>query len=203
MKLLIAEDDAISRRMLEVTCRSWGFDVLAVEDGEAAWRALQAEDAPPLALLDWMMPGIEGVEVIRRVRRRDSSKPVYMILLTARSSREDIVSGLASAADDYVTKPFDRQELHARLQAGMRIVRLQMDLAAKVTDLEKALRRVKKLQGLLPICSYCKRIRKDSNYWQQVESYIAEHSEAEFTHGVCPQCYDTIVKPEIDQLRAV
>lgn len=202
MRLLIAEDDAISRRMLEITCQSWGFDVLAVEDGEAAWRVLQADDAPPLALLDWMMPGMEGVEVIRRVRSRNSPQPAYMILLTARSSRDDIVRGLLATADDYVTKPFDRQELHARLQAGRRIVRLQIDLAAKVADLEAALGRVKKLQGLLPICSYCKRIRNDGNYWQRVESYIAEHSEAEFTHGVCPHCYDTIVKPEIEQLQA-
>lgn len=202
MRLLIAEDDAISRRMLEITCQSWGFDVLAVGDGEAAWRVLQADDAPPLALLDWMMPGMEGVEVIRRVRSRNSPQPAYMILLTARSSRDDIVSGLLATADDYVTKPFDRQELHARLQAGRRIVRLQIDLAAKVADLEAALGRVKKLQGLLPICSYCKRIRNDGNYWQRVESYIAEHSEAEFTHGVCPHCYDTIVKPEIEQLQA-
>lgn len=188
--------------MLEITCQSWGFDVLAVEDGEAAWRVLQADDAPPLALLDWMMPGMEGVEVIRRVRSRNSPQPAYMILLTARSSRDDIVRGLLATADDYVTKPFDRQELHARLQAGRRIVRLQIDLAAKVADLEAALGRVKKLQGLLPICSYCKRIRNDGNYWQRVESYIAEHSEAEFTHGVCPHCYDTIVKPEIEQLQA-
>jgi phosphoserine phosphatase RsbU/P len=202
MRLLIAEDDAISRRMLEITCRSWGFDVQVVEDGEAAWRALAAEDAPPLALLDWMMPGMEGVEVIRRVRGQSSSKPVYLILLTARSSREDIISGLRAAADDYVTKPFDRQELHARLQTGMRIVQLQMDLAAKVADLEEALSRVKRLQGLLPICSYCKRIRNDGNYWQQVESYIAEHSEAAFTHGVCPHCYEAIVKPEIEELKA-
>jgi phosphoserine phosphatase RsbU/P len=202
MKLLIAEDDAISRRMLEATCQSWGFDVVAVGDGEAAWRILQKDDAPPLALLDWMMPGIDGLEVICRVRSQNSSRPVYIILLTARSSREDIINGLRAAADDYVTKPFDRQELHARLQAGVRIVRLQLDLAARVAQLEEALGRVKKLHGLLPICSYCKRIRNDDNYWQQVESYIEEHSGAEFTHGVCPQCYDEIVKPELEQLHA-
>jgi phosphoserine phosphatase RsbU/P len=202
MKLLIAEDHAISRRMLEATCRSWGFDVLPVKDGEAAWGVLQAEDAPPLALLDWMMPGMDGLEVIRRVRSQNSSRPVYIILLTARSSQEDIINGLLAAADDYVTKPFNRQELHARLQAGVRIVRLQLDLAARVGELEHALSSVTKLQGLLPICSYCKRIRNDGNYWQRVESYIEEHSGAEFTHGVCPQCYDTIVKPELEQLEA-
>lgn len=202
MKILIAEDDPISRRMLELTCRAWGFDVIAVEDGEAAWNALQAEDSPPLALLDWMMPGIEGVEVIRRVRNLDSPRPAYIILLTARSSQEDIVKGLLAAADDYVTKPFNRQELYARLQAGVRIVHLQADLSERVAELEQALGRVKKLQGLLPICSYCKRIRNDSNYWQRVESYITEHTEAEFSHGVCPQCYDSIVKPEIEQIGA-
>lgn len=201
MKILIADDDPVSRRMLEVICRSWGFDALVVADGEAAWRVLKAADAPPLVLLDWMMPGLDGLEVIRRVRSQESCKPVYIILLTARSSREDVISGLLAAADDYVTKPFDRQELYARLQAGVRILRLQLHLAAKVAELEEALSRVKTLQGLLPICSYCKRIRNDGNYWQQVELYIAEHSDAEFTHGVCPQCYDTIVKPEMAQLQ--
>jgi phosphoserine phosphatase RsbU/P len=203
MKILIAEDDPVSRRMLELMCRSWGFEVLAVEDGNAAWRSLQADDAPPLVLLDWMMPGLEGVEVVRRFRSGTSSRPAYIILLTARSDRQDIVEGLLAQADDYVTKPFDPSELRARLQVGIRVLGLQLALADRVQELEKALAWVKKLQGLLPICSYCKRIRNDRNYWQQVESYIAEHSEAEFTHGVCPHCYETILKPEIEKVVAV
>jgi phosphoserine phosphatase RsbU/P len=203
MKILIAEDDPVSRRMLELMCRSWGFEVLAVEDGNAAWRSLQADDAPPLVLLDWMMPGLEGVEVVRRFRSGTSSRPAYIILLTARSDRQDIVEGLLAQADDYVTKPFDPSELRARLQVGIRVLGLQLALADRVQELEKALAWVKKLQGLLPICSYCKRIRNDRNYWQQVESYIADHSEAEFTHGVCPHCYETILKPEIEKVAAI
>jgi phosphoserine phosphatase RsbU/P len=203
MRILIAEDDELSRRMLEVTCRSWGFDPVPVSDGEAAWELLQQNEAPSIVLLDWMMPGIDGLEVLRRVRAQGSAKPAYIILLTARGSREDVVRGLLAQADDYVTKPFDHHELHARVQAGVRIIELQQALAERLTELENALSRVSRLQGLLPICAYCKRIRNDRNYWQRVESYIAEHSEAEFTHSVCPQCYETIVKPEINELPAV
>ena len=202
LKILVAEDDAVSRRMLEVTCASWGFEVIAVGDGLAAVEALESEDAPPLALLDWMMPGIDGLEVVRRARSRRPLQPAYIIMVTARGGREDVVRGLLAEADDYVTKPFDHRELRARVQVGARVVRLQIALAERVMELEKALSQVKSLHGLLPICSYCKRIRNDRNYWQRVESYIAEHSEAEFTHGVCPQCYESIVKPELEHLRA-
>jgi len=202
IKLLIAEDDAVSRRMLEVTCTSWGFEVTAVADGLAAIQALEGDDAPPLALLDWMMPGMDGLEVVRRARARNPHQPIYIIMVTARVGREDVIRGLLAEADDYVAKPFDHRELRARVQVGARVVQLQIALAERVKELEKALSQVKSLHGLLPICSYCKRIRNDENYWQRVESYIAEHSEAEFTHGVCPQCYETIVKPELEQLRA-
>jgi DNA-binding response OmpR family regulator len=154
-----------------------------------------------LAILDWMMPGLDGVEVCRRVRRGATATPPYLILLTAKGRREDIVTGLRSGADDYVTKPFNREELRARVQVGIRIVELQHSLADRVKALEEALTRVKQLQGLLPICSYCKKIRDDRNYWQQVENYISEHSEAQFSHSICPDCYEGRVKPELDQLR--
>ncbi len=203
MRILIAEDDAVSRRMIEAICRSWGLDPVPVSDGEEAWESLQEADAPPIALLDWMMPGIDGLEVVRRVRARQSSKPVYIILLTARGSREDVVRGLLAEADDSVTKPVDHRERRARVQVGVRMVELQRVLAARVAELEAALSCLNRLQGLLPICAYCKRIRNDRNYWQRVESYITEHSEAEFTHGVCPQCYEMVVKPEIDRLPAI
>lgn len=202
LKILVAEDDAVSRRMLEVMCASWGFEVTAVGDGLAAMQALASEDAPPLALLDWMMPGMDGLEVVRRTRSRHPLQPIYIIMVTARGGREDMVRGLLAEADDYVAKPFDHRELRARVQVGARVVQLQIALAERVMELEKALSQVKSLRGLLPICSYCKRIRNDGNYWQRVESYIAEHSEAEFTHGVCPQCYESIVKPEMEHLRA-
>jgi DNA-binding response OmpR family regulator len=200
MRILIAEDDLVSRRMLEATLIRWGYEVLVTSDGEAAWRALRDQDAPRMAILDWMMPGLDGIDVCRKVRSLPASAPPYVILLTAKGSKTDIVSGLQAGADDYIVKPFDREELQARVQAGVRILSLQASLAARVRELEEALARVKTLQGLLPICSYCKRVRNDGDYWQQVESYISDHSDARFSHGICPDCYQTVVRPQLETL---
>jgi phosphoserine phosphatase RsbU/P len=201
MRVLIAEDDATSRRLLEATLQRWGYDVLVKDNGAAAWATLEGPDAPSLAILDWMMPGLDGVDVCRRVRAVGGSTAPYLILLTAKGSREDVVAGLDAGADDYVTKPFDREELKARLQAGVRIVELQRALAERVRALEEALAQIKELRGLLPICAYCKKIRSDRDYWQEVEGYITEHSAAQFSHSICPDCYDRVVRPELDQLR--
>ncbi len=200
MKLLVADDDATSRKMLEAILQKWGYEVVVARDGAEAWQALQAGDAPELAVLDWMMPEMDGVEVCRRVRAGGRTPPTYVVLLTARGSRADVVTGLEGGADDYITKPFDRGELRARISVGLRIVELQRSLAARVRELEDALSRVKLLQGLLPICSYCKKIRNDRNYWQQVEGYITDHSEAQFSHSICPECYEKIVRPELEKL---
>jgi sigma-B regulation protein RsbU (phosphoserine phosphatase) len=200
MRVLIAEDDAISRRVLEAFLRRWGYEVESFESGDAAWARLQQEDAPSLAILDWMMPELGGVEICRRVRAAGWSRPAYLILLTSRTGSEDIVAGLEAGADDYVTKPFNREELRARVQGGVRVVELQRSLAERVKELEQALARVKQLQGLLPICSYCKKIRDDRNYWKQVEAYISDHSEAVFSHGICPECFDKFVKPELNKV---
>jgi phosphoserine phosphatase RsbU/P len=199
MKILIAEDDLVSRSVLQATLERWGYEVIATSDGSEAWVALQSEDPPSLAVLDWMMPEMDGLEVCRRVRANTHNLPVYIILLTARGSREDLVSGLEAGADDYVTKPFNRDELRARLNVGVRVVQLQRSLATHVRELQLALNSVKQLQGLLPICMYCKSIRNDDNYWQRVENYISEHSDAKFSHSICPSCYEKIVKPEIDR----
>jgi sigma-B regulation protein RsbU (phosphoserine phosphatase) len=201
MKILIAEDDVVSRRMLEVTLQKWGYEVVAVTDGLAAWQALEGEDPPLLAILDWMMPGMGGVEICRRVREAGHPSPVYIILLTARVGSEDVVQGLEAGANDYVTKPFNREELRARVQVGMRVVELQANLAERVLELEEVLARVKQLQGLLPICSYCKKIRDDRNYWQQVEAYISQHSEAVFSHGICPECFEKFATPQLSKLQ--
>src|SRR5206468_3631421 len=117
-------------------------------DGEAAWQVLQDKDAPELAVVDWLMPGIDGLELCRRVRESPQPHATYLILLTAKGSREDLVMGLKSGADDYLSKPFDPEELQARLQVGRRIITLQRSLADRVTELEDALTRVKQLQGL-------------------------------------------------------
>ncbi len=201
MRVLIAEDDAVSRHLLEATLAKWGYEVVVTVDGLQALEALTRPDAPSLAILDWMMPGLDGSQVCLKARELAGDRLLYMILLTAKGRKEDIVEGLTAGADDYMTKPFDRGELKARINAGERILRLQAELAARVKELELALTNVRLLQGLLPICCYCKKIRDDKNYWQQVDTYVADHSEAQFTHGICPDCRDKIVKPELERLK--
>ena len=125
MKILIAEDDAVSRRVLEGFLNKWGYDVLVSKDGEEAWQILQEEDAPQMAILDWMMPQMDGIEVCRRLRRRGPEPYVYVLLLTAKGQKRDVVEGIEAGADDYLTKPFDPGELQARLRAGRRILALQ------------------------------------------------------------------------------
>ena len=188
MKVLIAEDEIVSRRLLESALPRWGYDVVTATDGEEAWTLLQEPDAPTIMVLDWLMPRLDGVEICRRIRAHPRLSSVYIILLTSRADVEDVVQGLEAGANDYITKPFDAAELRARMQVGVRVVKLQTMLAERVREVEDALSRVKQLQGLLPICSYCKKIRDDQNYWHQVESYVGKHTDARFSHGICPDC---------------
>ncbi|RMF88780.1 MAG: DNA-binding response regulator [Nitrospinota bacterium] len=197
MHILIAEDDPISCLLLETTLRNWGYEVTVTANGNEAWQVIQQPDPPLLAILDWMMPGMDGLEVCQKVRATPRLQHLYLLLLTAKNRPEDIVAGLEAGADDYITKPFNREELRARVRAGIRIVELQQRLTQRVQALEEALSQVKQLQGLLPICTYCKKIRDDQNYWQQVEDYIARHSEVRFSHAICPRCYENVVKPEL------
>jgi DNA-binding response OmpR family regulator len=203
MKILIAEDDRETSRMIEALLVKWGYEVVTSRDGREAQAVIESERAPCLAILDVMMPHLSGIEVCRKVRQMPSRASLYIILLTARTDREDVLEGLRAGADDYITKPFDTQELRARIQVGTRVVSLQESLAGRVRELEDALAQVKQLRGLLPICSYCQKIRDDQNYWQRVESYLSQHSQARVSHSVCPQCYDDFVKPELEKLRSM
>ena len=192
MKILIAEDDLVSRRVLVATLEKFGYEVVVAADGAEAWAILQSADSPDLAILDWMMPEVDGVEICRRVREIASATPPYLILLTAKSSKEDMVIGLDAGANDYLTKPFDRAELRARVQVGVHVLELQRNLAERVSQLETALSQVNRLEGLLPICSYCKKIRDEHNYWQLVDNYLTEHTDVLFSHGICPDCYERV-----------
>ena len=196
MKLLIAEDDAVFCRLLQDLLEP-EYETVIAHDGDEAWKVLQGEHRPRMAVLDWMMPGLEGPAICRKVRAMAATALTYLLLLTARESVNDVVSGLEAGADDYITKPFDPRIFRARLRVGRRVVELQSALSDRVAELQDALARVRVLQGLLPICSYCKRIRDDRNYWQQLETYFSEHSDATFTHGVCPECYEKRVKPQL------
>jgi phosphoserine phosphatase RsbU/P len=188
VRILIADDDPSSSMIVKRSLERWGLDVIAVADGEAAWDVIRADATLGMAILDWEMPGSDGPALCRRIRQSEAAAALYVVLLTSRDHRKDVVAGLDAGADDYLTKPFDPEELRARVQVGIRVVTLQRTLGEHVAQLQAALSKVKLLSGLLPICSYCKRIRNDENYWEQMESYVTEHSDAQFSHGICPNC---------------
>jgi DNA-binding response OmpR family regulator len=194
MRVLVAEDNKVFRRSLEFFLERWGYECVAVGDGEKAWQLLQAEQTPILVILDWMMPGLSGPDVCQKVRTDKAVQRHYLILLTAKRDTQDVVAGLGSGADEFVSKPVDFLELRARLQAGQRIVELQCELATRVRELSEALAKVRQLYGMLPICAWCKKIRTDENYWQQVEEYLTAHADVNFTHGICPDCYQKVTE---------
>lgn len=187
-RVLVADDDVVSRVLLDETLRDLGYDVTAVSDGAEALAGLTADDPPTLAILDWEMPRLNGLQVCREVRAQRPGAPLYVLLLTVHAGIDNVVKGLRSGANDYLTKPFNRDELAARLTVAADVVTLQTTLARRVVELEQALSHIKTLHGLLPICAWCKKIRDDGNYWRQVEDYVSRHTGARFTHGICPSC---------------
>lgn len=201
MNVLIADDDPTYRLLLSRILQSTGRAPVTVADGEEAWQRIEQASEPLVAILDWTMPAPDGVELCRRIRRLSAGRHVYAILLTARTEREDVLEGLRSGADDYITKPCDPQELIARVQIAERMLGLQQSLADRVKELEVALARVRELQQLLPMCSYCKRVRRDQDYWEQVEQYMSAQVGATFSHGICPQCYESVIGPQLEAAR--
>lgn len=201
MRVIVADDDPECLHGLATTLSRWGYQVQTAKDGLSAWELLRAGDAPRAALLGWRLPGADGPDLCRRVRALPPHRFVYLILLTAQSRQERVSEGLRAGADDYLTRPFDREELYARLQVASRVLRLQQSLADQVRELGEALGRVRHLQGLLPICCYCKSVRNDQHYWQAVEHYLAAHADVRFSHGICPACYKAVVEPQLQALR--
>lgn len=200
MIVLVADDLDVNRKLLRSLLTADGYDVIEASEGVEALEILQGATGPIVGLIDWEMPKMEGIEVCQEVRKIENPPPIYLILLTVRDSKQDTVTGLKAGANDYITKPFDKTELLARVAIGRQMVQLQQTLTERVAELGEALISVKQLGGLLPICSYCKKIRDDQNYWQQVESYVGQHSDAKFSHSICPQCYEDIVRPQMVQL---
>lgn len=166
----------------------WGHRVIVTRNGEEAWDAVQGTEGPALLLIDWMMPVLDGPSLCRRIRNTPQLSHLWLIMLTVRDDTGDIVSGLSAGANDYVTKPFQPQELKARIEVGQRVVELQNSVAQRIAELEHASKQVRTLQGLIPICSYCKRVRDEREYWERVESYVSARSDARFSHGICPEC---------------
>lgn len=187
MTILIAEDDPPSLALLERTLHSRGHETIAVSDGTAALSAFLQPDAPTFAILDWNMPGLTGLEVCQQIRNIPSPIPVYIILLTAEIESGHIVKALEEGANDYITKPFHRNELLARVQVGVRTIELHKELVSRVKELEEAAKRERRLHELLPMCAWCRKIRNDDNYWNDLESFV-QQSGVKISHGICPDC---------------
>ncbi|MFH0730022.1 MAG: response regulator transcription factor [Pseudomonadota bacterium] len=192
MRILIAEDDFTSRIVLAGVLKKNGHEVVETVNGSEAWRIMRQPEAPAMAILDWMMPEIDGLEVVRHIRALETDRPPYIMMLTTKGRKEDIIKGLDAGADDYLSKPFDAGELRARVEVGCRMVEMQHTLAAKIVELHQAVDQIKTLRGIIPICANCKKIRDDQGYWRQVEIYIRNHTEAEFSHGLCPECLEKL-----------
>jgi len=187
VKILAAEDDVVARAVLRQALRRLGHEVIEAADGEAAWAQLQ-QSPVRVIVSDWMMPGLDGLGLCRRIRAQPKADYIYFILLTSSDATEENQRAAADAGvDDFLTKPLDLTELWTRLRVAERILRYTTQ--------------VRQLEEMLPICSYCKKIRDDQNYWQQIEGYINERTGSEFSHSVCPDCYARVVIPELEKLR--
>jgi DNA-binding response OmpR family regulator len=178
--ILVIDDQPANLKVLLAFLKQQNFEVRMAETGEWALQVLETYQ-PDIILLDVMMPGMDGFETCRRIKANKATADIPVVFMTALDSVEDKVTGFKVGGVDYITKPFQQIEVLVR-------VNTHVTLRKKELELKQALAEVKKLSGILPICSYCKKIRDDKGYWQQVEQYIAEHSEAIFSHGICKKC---------------
>jgi len=188
MKVLAVEDDKSSRTLLRRQLESLGHEVIEAANGEEAWAAWLAHK-PRVVVSDWLMPKLDGLKLCRRFRDQAVEEYVYFILLTASgASAKNRRAAAVAGVDDFLTKPANLSELWMRLRVAERILSYTVQ--------------VNRLEELMPMCSYCKKIRDDRNYWQQIESYLNERTGAEISHSVCPDCYAKVVLPEIAKLKS-
>lgn len=188
MRILTVEDDPVARRVLKQALRKLGHEVIEAEDGEMALDVLSKENVRVI-VSDWVMPNLDGLEFCKAVRARSDEDYVYFILLTSTTATTDNEREAADAGvDDFLSKPLDVNELWMRLRVAERILQFATQ--------------VRTLEAFLPICSYCKKVREDSNYWTQIESYINTRTGTDFSHSVCPDCYARVVLPELEKMKA-
>jgi DNA-binding response OmpR family regulator len=188
MRILIAEDDAVSRKVLESYLKQWNYKVVTTTDGSEALARLTGDNSPHLAILDWMMPGLDGIDICRKLREREAAPFIYIIMLTARGNKEDVAAGFDAGADDYITKPFEKAELQHRIRAGERIVKLQLALESKLDDLHASLGRLRQLHDLLPICPVCSKVRTEAQLISKAKKYISSQPMESLTGSMCPDC---------------
>lgn len=199
MHVLIVESDPATRHMLEKTVAKEGYQTVIAADNVEAWEKLQTQSEPVVMICDWMSAGINGTNICRYIQKSLPSNLIYIIILTDKNHKEHTTKALKAGANDFIIRPFSQVELQARIKMGTRILDLQKNLAEQIQELENTRQHLKQLHRLLPICSFCKKIRNDKEYWQQVETYIGSHLEAVFNHCICPDCYQKFVEPELDE----
>ena len=200
LRVLAVDDDRITLKFVEACLRrEKQYDVHVASDGDKALAMVQSA-AYDMVITDWMMPRVDGLAVCRQIRKTQGDDYIYIIVLTARTAQGDIVEGLAAGADDYIVKPFDQEELRARTRAGARVIIAQKALARANHQLKQAVAQIRTLKGLLPICMDCGRVRDDRDYWQDLQGYIQQQTDTEFTHGLCPECTRTRLA-ELERLK--
>lgn len=185
MKILLAEDDNLARLVLESALRKLGHETVSAKDGDEAWALFGAEPVR-VVVSDWMMPGIDGLEFCRRVRAQKGDYVYFVLLTNLSASVENQQAAIGAGVDDFLSKPVNPQDLWMRLRVAERILQFTTQ--------------VRQLESFLPICGYCKKIRDDSNYWQQVESYFKEKQGTRFSHSICPDCMERVVRPQLAAL---
>jgi CheY-like chemotaxis protein len=190
VKILTVEDDLVARAVLRQALGRLGHEMVETADGQAAFELLENNPDVRVVVSDWAMPHSDGLALCRQIRARVGAEYTYFILLTGRdASKENQTEAADAGVDDFLTKPLNQSELWMRLRVAERILRYTTQ--------------VRQLEEMLPICSYCKKIRDDHNYWQQLEGYIKERTGSDFSHSVCPDCYQRVLVPELQQIKAM
>ncbi len=185
MKILVVEDDPIAGAVLEASLKALGQEVTMTADGRAAWQCF-LESPHRLVISDWMMPELDGLELCRRVREQGGDYTYFILLSNSANRSENLDRAVEAGVDDFLAKPVTTPELRARLRVAERILNYATQ--------------VRQLQQIIPICGYCRKMRDDQNYWSQVEEYIGKQTGSEFSHGVCPDCYDRVLVPQMQKL---
>ncbi len=186
-KVHIVEDDKTTRRLLENVTSVLGYDLVSYEDGQQAWDAFQI-NRPEIVISDWMLPGKDGLELCRGLRTSMKESYTYFMLVTAQQrSRPNLEQAIDAGVDDFLKKPISSEEIWNRLRVAERILNFT--------------HQVRRLESLIPICCYCKKVRHDGDLWEQIEQYVNERTGADFTHSICPKCMDTHVRPQMESYK--
>ncbi|HBD95847.1 MAG: hypothetical protein A2015_04585 [Spirochaetes bacterium GWF1_31_7] len=186
-KILIVDDIVLNIQVAAGVLQEYNYEILTATGGEQAIKIIKAKK-PDLILLDIMMPDIDGFDVIKSIKESSETSDIPVIFVTAKNDIETLVAGFNAGAVDYITKPFNPFELYARVRAHLELKMAKTELEAKNKELQQALNDIKTLEGLIPICANCKKIKDDDGYWHSVEEYMTEHSDVKFTHGLCNDC---------------